>query len=467
MNTTNVKHLEEHVRRFRARFVQGASEALSQLLPQAELEAYVRHYAGSYRERLYAPLITLGLFVDQVLSADQSCQDAVARGVSAKVAAGQLPGSLSTGPYCKARQRLAPELLVRLSQALGRRLCESQPTWWRWRGREVKLIDGTTVSMPDTRTNQRKYPQGSQQKPGLGFPIARIVGIISLGCGAILEWTMGPCEGKKSGENSMLWTMEASLNAGDIVLADRYYAGYFTLARLLGLGVDVVTRQHQLRHTDFRRGQHLGKHDHVVTWIRPQRPAWMDETTYRNMPETLTLRESRVGGWILVSSLCDAREVSKQDLLQLYGWRWQIELDFRAIKTVMQMDVLRCKTPAMILKEVAAHLLAYNLVRAVMAQAASIAGVLPRQLSFKAALQLLRAFEQQMRHGQHTRIEHAHDGILLAVGRMKLPHRPGRIEPRAVKRRPKNQPILTQPRSVLRACLRKTQQQHIARFNSA
>jgi hypothetical protein len=467
MNTINVKALGEQVRRFRARFVQGASGALSQLLPQAELETCVRHYAGSYRNRIYAPLVTLGLFVDQVMSADHSCQDAVARGVSAQVAAGQVPGSLSTGPYCKARQRLVPELLVRLSQALGRRLCEAQPTLWRWRGREVKLIDGTTVSMPDTRTNQTQYPQGSQQKAGLGFPIARIVGIISLGCGAIVEWAMGPCEGKKSGENSMLWTMGAALNPGDIVLADRYYAGYFTLARLLGLGVDVVTRQHQLRHTDFRRGQRLGKHDHVVTWIRPQRPAWMDETTYNAMSETLTLRETRVGGWILVSSLSDARTVSKQDLLQLYGWRWQIELDFRAIKTVMQMDVLRCKTPAMILKEIAAHLFAYNLVRSVMAQAACIAGVLPRQLSFKAALQQLRAFEQQMRHGQHTSTERAHDCILWAIGRMKLPHRPGRVEPRAVKRRPKNQPILTQPRSALRARLKKQQEQHIASFNSA
>ncbi len=466
MNTINVKALGEQVRRFRARFVQGTGGALSHLLPQAELEECVEHYAGSYRNRIYPPLVTLGLFVDQVMSADQSCQDAVARGVSAQVASGQMPGSLNTGPYCKARQRLVPELLLQLCQALGQRLCEAQPVVWRWRGREVKLIDGTTVSMPDTRANQSEFPQGSQQKPGLGFPIARIVGIISLGCGAILDWAMGPCEGKKSGENSMLWTMGAALNPGDIALVDRYYAGYFTLARLLSLGVDVVTRQHQLRHTDFRRGRQLGKHDHVVTWLRPQRPAWMDQTTYRAMPETLILRETRVGGWILVSSLCDARTVSKQDLLQLYGWRWQIELDFRTIKTVMQMDVLRCKTPAMIIKEIAAHLFAYNLVRSVMAQAACIACVLPRQLSFKAALQQLRAFEQSLRHGCHTSIQRAHDCILLAIGRMKLPHRPGRVEPRAVKRRPKNQPILTQIRSVLRARLEKRQNRHIAGFNA-
>jgi hypothetical protein len=192
----------------------------------------------------------------------------------------------------------------------------------------------------------------------------------------------------------------------------------------------------------------------------------MDETTYNAMPETLTLRETRVGGWILVSCLCDARTVSKQDLLQLYGWHWQIELDFRAIKTVMQMGVLRCKTPAMILKEIAAHLFAYNLVRSVMAQAACIAGVLPRQLSFKAALQQLRAFEQQMRHGQHISIERAHDCLLWAMGRIKLPHRPGPVEPRAVKRRPKNQPILTQLRSVLRTRLEKRQQRHITGFNA-
>lgn len=466
MDTINVKHLGEQVRRFRARFVQGTGGALSHLLPQAELEECVEHYAGNYRNRVYPPLVTLGLFVDQMMSADQSCQDAVARGVSAQVASGQRPGSLNTGPYCKARKRLIPELLVQLAQALARRLCEAQPALWRWRGREVKLIDGTTVSMPDTQANQSAFPQGSQQKPGLGFPIARIVGIISLGCGAVLEWVMGPCEGKKSGETSMLRTMGAALNTGDIVLADRYYAGYFTLARLLSLGVDVVTRQHQLRHTDFRRGRQLGKHDHVVTWLRPQRPAWMDETTYRAMPEMLLLRETRVGGWILVSSLCDARTVSRQDLLQLYGWRWQIELDFRAIKAVMQMGILRCKTPAMIIKEIAAHLFAYNLVRSVMAQAANIACVLPRQLSFKAALQHLRAFEQSLRHGRHTNIQRAHDCILSTIGRMKLPHRPGRVEPRAVKRRPKDQPILTQLRSVARARLKKQQQRHIAAFNS-
>jgi hypothetical protein len=344
---------------------------------------------------------------------------------------------------------------------VGRRLCQTQPAAWRWRGREVKLIDGTTVSMPGTTTNQVAFPQSPRQKVGIGFPIARMVGIISLGCGALLEWRVGPCEGKNSGETSMLRKMGQSLSLGDIVLADRYYAGYFMLAHLLHLGVDVVVRQHQLRHIDFGRGKSLGVRDHIVDWIKPQRPVWMDETSYQSVPGHLRLRETQVGGWILVSSLCDGR-VSKEDLRQLYGWRWQVELDFRAIKSVMQMDVLRCQSPAMVMKEIAAHLLAWNLVRAVMAQAACAACLLPRQLSFKAALQQLRAFERALRHQRCTDISANQRAIIHAIGNKRLPHRPWRVEPRAVKRRPKPHPLMTKTRAELRFQLIDLQPKHIA-----
>jgi hypothetical protein len=466
MNTTKVRRFGEQVKRFRARFAQGCGGALSGLLGQAELERWIARHSEGCRQRIYSPLITLGLFIDQVMSADQSCQDAVARGVSARVSQGEKPCGLNNGPYCKARQRLALPLLKELCDTLGRRMVKAQPPAWRWRGREVKLIDGTTLSMPDTAANQRAYPQVSQQKAGLGFPIMRMVGIMSLSCGAILEWALGPCEGKKSGETSMLWDMGDGLRRGDIVLADRYYAGYFMLARLLDQGVDVVTRQHQLRHTRFQRGEHLGKCDHVVLWVRPPRPAWMDKALYAAMPETLRLRECRVGGWILVSSLCDAGAVSKQDLRELYGWRWHIELDFRAIKAVMQMDVLRCKTPAMIDKEIAAHLLAYNLVRSVMAQAAALTTLLPRQLSFKGALQQLRAFERMIRHGKYGLMDQVHNGLLRGVAQLKLLHRPGRMEPRAVKRRGKNHPFLTQPRDKERARLLALRQQYLRTQNA-
>jgi DDE family transposase len=462
MDSSKKRHLGEQVRRFRARFVQSVGTVLGDVMPAGSLMRWVTEEAGGYRERVYSPLTTLVLFIEQVLGADHSCQDAVARGVSTRVALGQAPCSLNTGPYCRARGRLAVGLIERLGREVGARVCERQPACWRWRGREVKLVDGATVSMPDTAANQARFPQSREQKPGLGFPLARLVAIVSLSCGAVLEWASGPCEGKETGETALLWGLARRLRAGDVVVADRYYAGYFMIALLMLLGVDVVMRQHQRRHTDFRRGERLGVRDHVVSWVRPQRPAWMDEATYEAMPQTLRLREARAGGWTLVSTLTHVREVSKHELLELYRMRWQVELDLRSIKAVMQMDILRCKSPAMVVKEIAVHLAAYNLVRAVMARAAYLGHALPRQLSFKGALQMLNAFEENLRHCPRGRLAIRHAHVLAGIAQLRLSYRPGRVEPRAVKRRPKVQRLLTQPRHILRERLLKLQERQIA-----
>ncbi len=420
--------------------------------------------AAGFRDRIYSPLSTLVLFIEQVLSADHSCMDAVARGLSARIALGQARCSLNSGPYCKARARLPVGLIQRLGREVAARVCAQQPGAWRWRGREVKLVDGTTVSMPDTRANQVRFPQIHEQGAGLGFPLARVVAIVSLSCGTVLEWAIGPCEGKQTGETALLWQLAPRLRHGDVVVADRCYAGYFMIARLIQQGVDVVIRQHALRRTDFRRGVRLGARDHRVSWGRPQRPAWMDEATYKSMPETLSMREARVGGWIVVSSLTDAKHVSRQELLELYRSRWQVELDLCAIKGVMQMDILRCKSPPMVEKEIAAHVLAYNLVRSVMAKAAHLAGLLPRQLSFKGALQLLRAFEQNLRYSPCARLIVRHAHLLAGIAQMKLPYRPWRVEPRAVKRRPKPYLRLNEPRDIVRTRLLERQQRFVEAF---
>lgn len=448
-----VGYLQCQVRQFLSRFAQIGTQALSSLIQSEQLQSVMRQHCPNYRERIYSPLTTMGLFLEQVLGADHSCQDAVARGLSGRVAQDLPASSLNTGPYCKARQRLSEALLMDVCKSLGQKLCQASTQSWRWRGREIKLVDGTTVSMPDTDLNQAAYPQSKQQKAGLGFPVMRIVGIISLGCGAVLDWAQGACAGKQTGETSMLRQLSAALSRGDIVLMDRYYTGYFMVAVLLGRGADFVSRQHQLRHTDFEQGMRLGKGDHVAQWLRPQRPKWMTPEEYEQVPLSLQIRETRVGEWVLISSLNDAKAVTRQDLNELYGWRWHVELDIRAIKTVMQMDVLRCKTPQMVVKEVAAHLLAYNLVRSVMAQAANRIGCKPRQLSFKGALQQLRAFEEQLRHGAYARVASLCEVLISAVAQMKLLHRPGRVEPRAVKRREANSTLLTQPRHLLRAKL--------------
>ena len=462
MQCNKKKCLVEQVRRFRARFAQSVGTVLANIVPEQSFVQWVIEEAGVYRERIYDPFATLVLFIEQVLGADHSCQDAVARGLSARVALGESPCSLNTGPYCKARTRLSLSLLVRLARETGRRLCAAQPAAWRWRGREVKLIDGTTVSMPDTSANQARFPQSRGQKPGLGFPLARLVAIVSLSTGAAVEWAIDACEGKKTGETALLWRLMPHLERQDVVIADGYYCGYFMIAGLIALGVDIVMPQHHLRITDFRRGQRLGVRDHVVTWVRPQRPDWMGEATYATMPETLTLREVRAGGRTLITTLTDARDIPKQALAELYAMRWHVELDLRAIKTVMQMDILRCKTPAMVEKEIAVHLLAYNLVRAVMAQAACMNNLLPRQLSFKATLQLLNAFEMTLRHGSPQRLAIRCAHLLTGLGRRRLPHRPNRVEPRAVKRRPKQHWLLTKPRHVLRARLLKLQERRVA-----
>lgn len=453
MNHSKRLIMAGQIKRFCHRFAQGAGDALGRVIPRQELLGWIEEETGSHRERLYGPLQTLLLFIEQVLSEDRSCQDAVARGMSQRVGLGYTPCSLNNGPYCKARARLALTLVERLGREVGKRLCASQPAAWRWHGREVKLIDGTTVSMPDTPENQAEFPQSRTQQAGLGFPLARLVAIISLSCGAVLEWASAPCQGKDSGETALLRQLAPHLHPGDVVIADRYFSGYFLLAWLLRQGVDIVMRQHQLRHTDFRRGRRLGRLDHVVDWKRPQRPAWMDEATYLTMPPTLTLRETSVGGLTLITSLLDVRQVTKESLLELYHARWQIELDLRAIKSVMRMDVLRCKSPEMVKKEIAVHLLAYNLVRAVMAQAAFLGHVLPRQLSFKAAMQLIRAFEENLRHAPQGRLTVRRTYLLAGIAQLRLPQRPGRIEPRVVKRRTQKHPLMTRPRPILKAGL--------------
>lgn len=458
MQCNKNKRLMAQVQRFRKRFLQSVGRALADVIPLPSLVQWVIEEVGVYRERIYGPLTTLSLFIEQVLGSDHSCQDAVAKGLSARVALGQPSCSLNTGPYCKARTRLPLSLLRRLAREVGSRLCADQPAAWRWRGREVKLIDGTTVSMPDTSANQTRFPQSGGQQPGLGFPLARLVAVVSLSTGAVLEWAMDACKGKKTGETALLWRLLPTFTRGDIVIADSYYCGYFMIAGLIAYGADILMPQHHLRITDFRRGKPLGVRDHLVTWARPKRPDWMDEATYATMPENLTMREVRAAGRTLVTTLVDAGTVTKPVLAELYALRWQVELDLRAIKTVMQMDILRCKTPTMVEKEIAVHLLAYNLVRAVMVQAAAMHQVLPRQLSFKTALQLLRAFEMNLRHAPQLCSMTRRLPLLAALAQRRLPHRPRRVEPRAVKRRPKQHWLLRKPRHVLRERLYRKQQ---------
>ena len=452
-NAIRNRRVQESIRRFRCSFLQAGREKLFNVLPAQELARAVQEEVDVWRDRLYSPLVALRLFVEQVLHADHACQDVVVRYASERVAQGEAQVSLSTGPYCNARLRLPLGLVERLGKRVGERLEGASTAQWRWRGRSVKIVDGTTVTMPDTEDNQAQYPQHGVQKPGLGFPIARLVALVSLGCGAVLNWAMGPYQGKQTGEDALLRLLYGSLVKGDIVLADRYHCSYFTVAVLHLMGVDVLTRQHSRRVTDFRRGKRLSKRDHLVVWKRPARPEWMEQDLYAQMPEELTVRESKVAQWVLVSTLIDSMQVSKEELNALYVQRWHIELDLRAIKVVMGMEILRCKSAQMVQKEVGAFFLAYNLIRAAMAQAAACAKLLPRQLSFCAAKRMINGFLDLLRGRAARGLTQMFAYLRGAIALLLLPHRPNRVEPRAVKRRPKPRRLLNELRNVARAKL--------------
>jgi hypothetical protein len=438
----------------RQQFLQSGSGVFDQALGEQELAAQVSALPTPYRERIYPPLDTLRLFVGQTLSADRACQDVVGRRLSERIAQGQSSNALNTGSYCDARSRLPTALPTTLGVTLGERLESAAPSHWRWHNRPVKLFDGTTVSMPDTPDNQAAYPQSREQKPGLGFPVARIGALIGLASGAVLRYRIAACEGKGTGEQSLLRNLLVHLDAGDVLLADALLATWWIIEEASRRGVDVVMAQHGRRITDFTRGDKLGKQDHVVQWPRPLKPKTMCAEAYARYPEFITMREFEVDGRMMVTTLLDPGFASPRALDALYKMRWNIEVDFRTIKSTLQMDVLRCKSQPMVEKEIAVCLLAYNLVRWAMAKAALRADVLPRALSFIGVKRLLSTFADQLRRTPGDQINTLIEVVLASIATLQLPYRPDRIEPRAKKRRPKNLPLLTVPRDVARELIR-------------
>jgi hypothetical protein len=315
-------------------------------------------------------------------------------------------------------------------------------------------VDGTTLVMPDTPANQGAYPQPRSQKPGLGFPLCRMVGLVCLGSGAVLDAAIGPYRGKGGDEQSLLRSMLDTLERGDLLLGDAFYATYFLLCTLRERGVDAVFEQHgsRQRTTDFRRGQRLGQRDHLIVLQKPAiKPDWMPQADYEQAPESVTVRELRSGGKTLVTTLLCPKRTDKAALKSLYRSRWHVELDLRNIKTTLGMERLSCQTPAMAIKEIWIYLLAYNLIRLMMAQAALLAHRLPRQLSFKHTVQIWVAWAPQAHSIDHQDKLY---GLFVLIAQQQVGERPGRIEPRAVKRRPKPYPILTKPRAIARAYVR-------------
>ena len=326
---------------------------------------------------------------------------------------------------------------------------------WLWKGKHVKLVDATTATMADTRDNQVEYPQSKSQKPGVGFPIVRLLLIVSLAVGSVLEIATGTYTGKLTGETSLLRTLLSTFLRGEILLADRCYANFWLLATAWEKEFDVVVRGHQLRKVDFRRGLKLGHYDQIVAYHRPkERPYWMTIEEYQSYDDFILVRHLRFQvnhpGFrtkevTIATTLLDAAIYPAEEIASLYQQRWNVELDIRSIKTQLQMDHLRCQTPSMVRKEIYCHLLAYNLARAAMIEAALIFDKQPRQLSFMGTVQAINAFISAVTaNGQH--LEQQYQNMLLTIATHEVGDRPGRSEPREKKRRPKTYKLMRMPR---------------------
>ncbi len=456
------QRFQHQVQFLRRQFLQDGDLPFTDVLTEEILAQALTAVTG-WLDRVYSPLVTLWVFLGQVLGADQSCRAAVARLIAHRLARGQRPCSAETGAYCQARRRLPETFFAEVACSVGRRLEARVERGWLWRGRRVYLFDGTTVTMPDTPENQEAYPQVYNQKPGLGFPIARVGAVISLACGAVVN--LGFCQyaGKGQGEVSLLRRLWDVVLPGEVLLADSLISNFTNIHLLQARGVELVSRLNEAhRKADFRRGQRLGEDDHLVRWFKPTSIRSLDWKSYKALPEYITIRETRIRvaqpgfrtrSFVVVTTLLDARQTTKEDLATLYRARWHNELDIRSLKSAMQMGELRCKTPELVRKEVWAHILAYNLLRTVMARAAARHGVEPRSISFTGAMQTLGAFQPLLEFSAAqdaaSQLRLVHD-LLDAIATHRVGDRPDRYEPRLKKRRRNNYDWLTKPRAEMK-----------------
>jgi hypothetical protein len=440
----------------RARFARNEGLPFADVLTETNILDVLNDHGVKYRDRVFNPVTTIWGFLSQVLSDDHSCRDALSRIIAHRAANSVPVCSPNTASYCNARSRILTGVLRTLARRTAQELQRCAADEWMWNGRSVFIVDGSTVSMPDTRENQATYPQPPQQRPGLGFPLARVAVLLSLATGACHDLAIAPYAGKGTGETTLLRLMYDAISPGDVVVADALFDNYFVACEMRQRGIELVARV-QAERVGSRTVESRPDGD-VIVWQRPNKPRGMTGEQYRSYPESLTMRQvsidargksNRAEQFKVVTTILDV-SIGGGQIGELYERRWDGEVDIRSIKSTMKMDILRCKTPEMVHKEIWTHLLAYNLLRTVMAVAAHENGLEPRVISFKGAKQALMAFAPKLEAARPAERAGLVDAMLRAVAYHRVGDRPGRWEPRAQKRRPKWAARLTQPRAVAR-----------------
>ena len=469
--TTVAAERTDHKSRFdtvAAPFLQGESLPFADVLDAESIRRAFCAENGLFAEnKVFSTDLTLWAFLAQTLRDGKgaSCASAVAEITTYTLQTDRKPPAGDTGDYCRARAKLNLSALRHLVVESAEQLERKADEYWLWNGLHAKLVDGFTVTMPDTPKNQEEFPQLSTQQAGAGFPIARCCTVVSSATACVCDMAVGPYEGKETGESALLRNILDTFNENDVAVFDRYYCSFMMLAILLLRGVHACTRLHQRRISDFRRGRRLGPDDHLITWDRPKRPPWMSEELYGQIPETLTLREIRFDVAVpgrrteaitVITTLTDSDTYSAEDIATLYGLRWNVELDIRDIKQTLGLDHVRCKSPHMVRRELWVTLLGYNLIRKVIATAAVVHGKQPRRLSFTLTCQTVLASWILLSTGSARNAHQLWAVALASIADQEVPLRPGRIEPRVLKRRRHRYPLMHEPRDVLREALGET-----------
>ena len=432
-NSQNFKEIEEE-------FVKDQGLPFREALSEEEIREVIEEQNIEYRNRTLTPIITLWAFLSQVLC-NGSCKKSVDTIVAFFASIGEFI-LLTDSAYCQARDRLTEGLLKALTRKVSHTQLESLPPEELWQGRRVKIIDGSSATMPDTEKNQEEYPQSSRQREGCGFPLARIVVLFCLATGMVLEMCIAPMS---VSERRLFQKIYQNLTSGDVVLGDRGCCSYAEIALLMGQDIDSVFRMHASRKVDFRRGTWIGRYDHIVTWYKPNcKPAWMTVEEFENLPETIVVREIRYSIEIpgfrsqevtVVTTLLDPTLYPKEALADLYRRRWAAELYLRDLKTTMKMNFIDSKTPEMVRKQVWVHLLAYNLIRRLMWQAGERHNIPPLRISFKGTIDVVAAYLPKLVAATPERFELVYTRFLWAIAERRVPYRPNRYEPRRLKRR--------------------------------
>lgn len=410
--------------------------SICQTLDPDEIQRACIEVGHIWRDRLFDPVTTIWLFTLQIVHCNTACTHVVRL----------LPGFPGTDSgYCQARSRIPRAVFRRLFELATQRLLEAiDRALDRWHGHRVFFVDGSSCSMPDTPELQSAFGQPTGQQPGCGFPIANIVGLFHRS-GLLVEMLVNPLY---THEARVAHQLLGHLRRGDLLVGDRAFASYVILAMLVDRGAHAVMREHQRRATDFRFGRRIARNDRIIERARPLKcPRWLDAAEFERLPDRLRLRQVRYSitqnGYrtqkvVLVTTLLDSVEYSVDELAALYGERWEAETCFRHLKQTLRMDVLRCKTADGVRKELWLYGITYNLVRTIMVQAGLQQGVPPDRISLIDVVRCLALGQIDI------------DSLPRFVVRA---YRPGRHQPRAVKRRPKQYARLNHPRPQMRKAM--------------